>query len=179
MHKEDLPEADSPAPFFRAVATTIMIDFDMRDPLGHAGDRHAHQVLSAAGGRANIQRPRHEACDGCAMHAEERVRNSIPEHFPPRCLVPLQKVWTRVSGKHTIIWQCLWESVHRPRRREVAKQDLHQEANGRISILLRRLEGAKLIHNSVLHEELVLVSLAAATGINLAVRERPLSRCYL
>ena len=148
----------------------------MRDQLGHAGDRHAHHAHPFAGGRANIQRPRQVARDGRAMHAEECVRNSIPEYFPLRSLVPLQKAWTRISGKHTILWQRLGNNVHRPRRREVAKHDLEHEANGRINILLRRSEVAKLIHSGVLRDELVLVSLAAATAINLAARERPLLR---
>ena len=87
----------------------------------------------------------------------ERIRNSVTKYFAPRCSVPLQKAWARVRGKHTIPWQSLGEDVRRPRRREVAKQELVQEEDGQVDVLPRRFEVAKVFHSGVLCDELVLL----------------------
>ena len=56
------PSSWLPCFLFHAIAAAVMqAALVMRDQLGHAGDRHAHQAVAPVGGRANVQRPRQEA----------------------------------------------------------------------------------------------------------------------
>ena len=57
----------------------------------------------------------------------------------------------------TIPWQSLGESVRRPRRPQVAKQELVEVADGGVDVLIGRSKVAKLVHSGVLRDELLLV----------------------
>ena len=132
----------------------------VHDQLGHAGDRHTHQAVAPAGGSANVERPRQEAAQ-LEIHSRDRVgkqlRNSFTEQFAPRFPIPLQKAGTCVLGEQIIPWQSLGKCVRQPWRPQVAKQHLVEVADGRVDVLLRRLELAKLVRGGVLRDELMLL----------------------
>ena len=89
--------------------------------------------------------------------AGERLLNNSAEHVAPRCPVPLQKGRAREFGQHTNLWKSLGEGVRQPRRPQVAKHDLEQISDGRVEVLLGRLEVAKVLHSDVLRKEQLLV----------------------